>query len=226
MQRCTPKWLLSAGFVGITLCLNGCTPGGSAGYARGRRVANPAEVASPLSSQSPRPELLAGINSIEIAKPSIASSTAQVSIDPADAQRIIEQVARETMTLKISMEGAPVTGASTRRGAGSGSADAVLHTELLRFEQRQGSAIGGEPAVISFRMSIKAAQSGAEVWAAQYFFRQEALSENLLKINQRVGEGGLGAGWRSASDVFQKGVSAALQDFNNRRELRYLAAAR
>jgi hypothetical protein len=226
MRECTSRWLLSAGLVGITLCFYGCAPGSSPGHARSRRAGNPAEVASPLTSSAPRPELLAGINSIEIARPSVASSTGQVSIDPADAQRMIEQVARETMTLKISMQGTSTSGTNTRKAGAGTMADAVLHTELLRFEERQGSAIGGEPAVISFRMSMKASPSGPEVWGAQYFFRQEALSENLLKINQRVGKGGLGAGWRSASDVFQKGVSLALQDFSTQREQRYLASGR
>jgi hypothetical protein len=106
------------------------------------------------------------------------------------------------------------------------AADAVLHTELLRFEERQGSAIGGEPAVISFKMTMKTGASGVEVWSAQYFFRQEALSENLLRINERIGKDGLGAGWRSANDVFQRGVSAALQDFSSQRERRYLVSSR
>jgi hypothetical protein len=105
-------------------------------------------------------------------------------------------------------------------------ADAVLKTELLRFEDRQGSAVGGDPAIVSFRMTLQAVPSGAEVWGAQYFYRQEAVSENLLRIKERIGPAGLGAGWRSAQDLFQRGVQEALQDFSNRREQRFLVTDR
>jgi hypothetical protein len=140
---------------------------------------------------------------------------------------MVEQVARETMTLKVSTTGA--SSAAGRRGdpsKGSAAADAVLVTELLRFEERQGSAIGGEPAVVSFRMSLRAAPAGTEVWGAQYFYRQEAVSENLLRLNERVGSSGYGAGWRSANELFKRGVGAALQDFNNQREKRFLTSSR
>jgi len=179
-----------------------------------------------LTSQVVRPELLAGINSLEIAKPTIEAPTGAVSIQPEDAQRMIEQVARETLTLKIATLSRGVSASGEQPQAGRFSPDAVLRTELLRFEERQGSAIGGEPAVISFKMSLRAIPSGVEVWTAQYFFRQEALSENLLRINERLGKEGMGAGWRSAHDVFQRGVSTALQDFSNQREQRYLVSNR
>jgi len=226
MQQRMQGWLVSAVVVCISLDLSGCSQIGTGGQQRARRAINPVEVSPPLTSHSARPELLAGINSIEIAKPSITSSTGSVAIEPADAQRMIEQTARETMTLKISTPGSSEGAATMRRAAGKSSTDAVLYTDLLRFEERQGSAVGGDPAVVSFKMSMRTVPTGLEVWSAQYFFRQEALSENLLRINERLGKGGLGAGWRSAHDVFQKGVSAALQDFNNQREQRYLVSSR
>jgi hypothetical protein len=130
------------------------------------------------------------------------------------------------MTLKIVSENVLGVNSSARRPGKAVNTDAVLHTDLLRFEQRQGSAIGGEPAVVSFRMSMKTVPAGVEVWSAQYFLRQEALSENLLRINERVGRDGLGAGWSSADDVFKKGVSLALRDFSTQRERRFLVSSR
>jgi hypothetical protein len=224
MQQAIRRTVTSAVAISLTFCATSCSYTGSGAHSKSRRAGNPAEVASPLTTQAVRPELLAGINSLEITQPSVTSSTGTVAIEPSDAQRMIEQVARETMTLKIvSQAGATST---TKRLAKGATTDAVLHTDLLRFEQRQGSAIGGEPAVISFRMSMRTVPAGVEVWSAQYFLRQEALSENLLRINERVGKDGLGAGWRSAGDVFKKGVSLALQDFSSQRERRFLVSSR
>jgi hypothetical protein len=141
---------------------------------------------------------------------------------------MVEQTARETMTLKVSRS--DIRPSDDQRGAlrssARGDVDAVLRTELLRFEERQGSAVGGEPAVVSFKMSMQTVPSGTEVWSAQYFYRQEALSENLLRINERVGTSGYGAGWRSAHELFKRGVATALQDFNNQRERQFLSSGR
>jgi hypothetical protein len=141
---------------------------------------------------------------------------------------MVEQAARETMTLKVSRGDQRGRDAqrATSRNVSSAEVDAVLLTELLRFEERQGSAVGGEPAVVSFRMSIQAVPSGAEVWSAQYFYRQEAVSENLLRINERVGSAGYGAGWKSAHELFKRGLTTALQDFNNQRERLFLSTGR
>jgi hypothetical protein len=171
---------------------------------------------------------LRGINSIEISRPSVPSGAGPVGIAPDDAMRLVEQAARETMTLKVSRADARSKDDQrvALRSSTRGDVDAVLLTELLRFEERQGSAVGGEPAVVSFRMTMQAVPSGTEVWSAQYFYRQEALSENLLRINERVGSAGYGAGWRSAQELFKRGLSTALQDFNNQRERQFLSTGR
>jgi hypothetical protein len=64
------------------------------------------------------------------------------------------------------------------------------------------------------------------MWSAQYFLKQEAVSENLLRLGERVGPSGLGVGWRRAQEVFEKGVSAALTDLNSQREKQFLAKDR
>jgi hypothetical protein len=210
--------------VAMTACMNVSSKGSS----QLRRVANPTEIAAPLTSHSAHPELLPSINSIQIAKPVVVSSSGHVQISADDAQALIEQVARETMTLKIVGASSP---ALKGKGAAEGNrtstkADAELVTEVLRYEDRSGSAIGGEPAVISFRMAVKSLPGGQEVWGGQYFYKQEALSENLLKIGERMGKNGLGAGWRTAHDIFRIGVSTALGDFSAKREQRFMAATR
>jgi hypothetical protein len=173
-------------------------------------------VASPLSTQLLDSAQLAAVNSIRIEAPSLNKLGTPVSLTSDEAGVIIERIARETMTLKV-------IGASRGAKTTPMSADAVLRTEILRFDERQGSALGGEPAVISFRMILETAGRRSPIWSAQYFLKQEAVSENLLRIGERVGASGLGAGWRSASEVFEKGVSAALTDFNSQREGQFLA---
>lgn len=206
-------------------CVLGCAMSSAGGGAsRGRTVGGSGDVVPRLVARAERPEMLSSVHSIEIGLPSVPNSGGVVSVSPELAQDAIERTARETMTLEIrNQRGAARPGS---RPISSRVADAVLKTELLRFEDRQGSAVGGDPAVVSFRMSMQAVPSGSEIWGAQYFYRQEAVSENLLRLNERVGPSGYGAGWRTAQELFERGVREALQDFNNRREQRFLASTR
>jgi hypothetical protein len=211
-------------FSGV-LCMLGCAlPSTVARPARERGVAGGGEVVPRLVARAERPELLSSVNSIEIVLPTVPNSGGVVTVSPELARDTIERTARETMTLDIRNQRLVARAGS--RPVHDRGADAVLETELLRFEDRAGSSVGGDPAVISFRMSMLAVPSGKEIWGAQYFYRQEAVSENLLRLNERVGAAGYGAGWRSAQELFERGVREALQDFNNRREQRFLAAAR
>jgi hypothetical protein len=211
----------------FTLFSVGVVGCGSYGGARGSRLdskINPITARSPLTTQTTSAARLAGVNSVELAIPSIQSSSSVGVLGPVEARDIIERAARETMTLKISVASDRV-GSATSTGARrfvTTDSDAVLNTEILRFEERQGSAIGGEPAVVSFRMTLRD-RVGAELWSASYFLKQEALSENLLRIKERVGPDGLGAGWRSAHYVFQRGVESALKDLNTQRERQFLS---
>ncbi len=179
-------------------------------------LTNRGVVASPLTAQLHNSAQLAGVNSIKIEPPSFSNSGNPISLTSDEAAIIIERIARETMTLKV-------VGASRGAKNSATPADAVLRTEILRFDERQGSAVGGEPAVVSFRMSLQGSVQRGPIWSAQYFLKQEAVSENLLRLGERVGASGLGAGWRSASEVFEKGVSAALTNLNSQREGQFLA---
>jgi hypothetical protein len=180
-----------------------------------------AVVASPLTSQVVDSSALAAVNSIAIARPSFMYANVQGEISADDASGFIERIAREKMTLKIL--GAPRGTTSGAGSEGAAPADAVLRTEILRFDQRQGSAFGGEPAVVSFRMNLESRGKHTPMWSAQYFLRQEAVSENLLLLGERVGPSGLGAGWKSAYEVFERGVGVALADLNAQRERQFLA---
>lgn len=202
----------------LTVALaSGCMSANRSHDGRGASgLTNRSVVASPLTAQLLNSAQLAGVNSIKIEPPSFSNSGNPISLTSDEAAIIIERIARETMTLKV-------VGASRGAKNSATPADAVLRTEILRFDERQGSAVGGEPAVVSFRMSLQGSVQRGPIWSAQYFLKQEAVSENLLRLGERVGASGLGAGWRSASEVFEKGVSAALTNLNSQREGQFLA---
>ena len=175
-------------------------------------------VASPLVASAPRGDLLKGINSIEIETPTLPGNSSRM-LSHEEVRAMITRTAREVMTLKI-------VDAGDRRDQGSKKADGVLRTEIVQFQDRQGSAIGGEPATVSFRMSVVSSPEKQTVWDAQYFYRQEPLSENLLKLGDRLGAAGSGAGWVSGHGLLQRGISAAIEDFNRRREQQFLVTSR
>ncbi|MEY4701295.1 MAG: hypothetical protein RL326_1482 [Pseudomonadota bacterium] len=175
-------------------------------------------VVSPLIVGATRGDLLKGINSIEIAVPILPGNSARV-LSHDEVRAMLARTAREVMTLKIVDSG-------DRRDQAAAKADGLLRTEIVQFQDRQGSAIGGEPATVSFRMSVVSSPGKEPVWDAQYFYRQEPLSDNLLKLGDRLGSAGSGAGWVSGHELLQRGISAAIEDFNRRREQQFLLATR
>jgi hypothetical protein len=160
-----------------------------------------------LRSQVVDPVGLGSVNGIKIDRPVLSSNAKLTRFSLIDAHQIVQRIASETMTLKIVEAG----------GVGEGG-EAVLKTEILRLDERQGSSFGGEPAVVSFKMRLESSTKARLLWSAQYFLRQEAVSENLLRLGERVGPGGLGAGWVSAREVFESGVIESLVDLNSKRE--------
>lgn len=184
-------------------------------------------VASPLVAKVERPDLLREVSSLEIAVPVIEADASRGGLSQDQVQAEIRRAAEEIMTLKLSVARASKAGA--RAGAVSEAAkhgSAVLKTEVARYRERQGSAIGGEPAALSFKMQVVTPASGEVIWSGQYFYQQEPLTENLLKLNDRVGSSGTGAGWISGSALLQRGVRVALQDFNRARENQFVVAGR
>ncbi len=209
---------------GFLICLlaAGCAltdrtrPSGDSNLVNERGVVAPSLTANVMDSGA-----LAAVNSIAIARPAFVDAEAQGGLSADDVSTVIERIAREKMTLKVV---AAPRGAKVKAGGElTTQADAVLRTEILRFDKRQGSAFGGEPATVSFRMNLESRAKGKPMWSAQYFLRQEAVSENLLRLSERVGSAGLGAGWKSAHEVFERGVAAALADLNSKREAQFLA---
>jgi hypothetical protein len=223
MGRCF-KHAVKIGLVLLMVAHSAACHGGSG--RRGRSLSETREekalatqpVVSPLTVNVTHGALLKGINSLEIATPVLPGNAAR-SLSHEEVRAMVTRTARETMTLKI-------FDSVDRRGADGAKVDGVLRTEIIQFHERQGSEIGGEPATVSFRMSIVSAIDKRTVWDAHYFYRQEPLSDNLLKLGERLGSSGTGAGWVSGHSILQRGVIAAIEDFNRRREQQFLVTMR
>jgi hypothetical protein len=222
--------------IGSGVLLGGCTsnhaPRSAASAAK-----RAAQVVSPLTLSVERPEKLTSINCVAVARPVFVRAVEDRTLSEESIEAVIERVADEVLSLKVvtsqsmlskgDRSGALIApdssvGLSTLRERG---VDAVLMTELSDFKDRSGSSIGGDPATVSFVMTIKSTDGGAVIWRAHYFYRQEALSENLLKLGDRLGSGGTGAGWVTGRAIFERGVDMALRDFGSRREALFLSAS-
>lgn len=93
--------------------------------------------------------------------------------------------------------------------------DAVLVTSINQFTERQGSRVGVlEPAQVSFSMHLLRVSDGHEVWNASYHYKDQALSDNLFKIKDKL-EDHSGPGWRKAEDVLVSGYAKALQSLSD-----------
>lgn len=171
-------------------------------------------VVSPLSTQVTDPKQLLSINSLLVERPAFTGASSS-GLSEDGLFSVVREVADETLSMKVvESEG------SGRRGSPP-KADGVLKTEIIALEDLRGSTVGGDPAKVAFRMTVSPTTGGGPVWQAHYFYHQEPLADNWLKLGQRVGKDGSGAGWASAESLFRKGVTLSLQDFNSRRDAQF-----
>lgn len=203
----------------LTLCMTAslallaaCAPqaGRSGSSSSSRNSGSVSPVVAPLTVKVPNPSRLTSISALRVLPPTLSASVSDAAITVKGLQEVIEARADEALTMKVvSAEGAAKT-------------DAELKTEVLTYRERKGSAIGGEPATVAFLMTLSRSSDGAVVWQANYFYQQEALSDNWLKIGQRFGSNGTGAGWVSAQELFQRGVMGAFEDLAARRDEQFV----
>ena len=195
--------------VGVMCALVACAPKGT------RESSNPTSrriVVSPLSVQVDDPKLLLSVNSISIEKPSFRG-VVHSNASEDGLLVVVREVAEETLSMKV-------VGPSTTVG-GAGQADSILRTEVVTMDDLRGSSVGGEPARVAFRMGIYAGPTQRPVWQANFVYQQEAMAENLLKLGDRLGREGSGAGWITAQEIFKRGVTQSLEDFNRRRDSQF-----
>lgn len=205
------KRVVTAVVVASVMVAAGCSPGGSRDSHSG---SSKGIVVSPLSTQVGDPRLLLSINSLRVDKP-VFTGASRTGLSEDGLLSVVREVADETLSMKI------VDSEDAARPTPRSKADGVLKTEILALEDLKGSSVGGDPAKVAFRMSVSPTAGGAPVWQAHYFYHQEPLADNWLKIGERVGRDGSGAGWASAETLFRRGVTASLQDFNSRRDAQF-----
>ncbi|MBN8549169.1 MAG: hypothetical protein J0M12_07650 [Deltaproteobacteria bacterium] len=207
--------------IAIVFC-GACQRGGSDVPAHAFVVPN-------LLAQSEMPRDLLKINSLAVLPAQISPQVQYPEGWESTVTQELNQAAREQLDLSLIAESdvqsafksAPVRQPlspeeATKLGKRLG-ADGLLSTTILHYVKRVGSAVGATtPAGVDFSMSLIRASDGKEVWAASYHFQDEALSENLFKVKERMNDG-QGPGWRRADDLMAGGFRSALSDLSTKR---------
>lgn len=115
----------------------------------------------------------------------------------------------------------PISSKQAAELARSHGADAVLVTRLHDFVERSGSKVGvTQPARVSFSMEMLSAATGLPLWEASYHFKDQALSDNLFRIEDRL-QKGEAPHWRAAADLLSDGLRLASRDFSRRRSAQF-----
>ena len=195
------------------------------------------QLASPLSVVVADPAALASVNALLVSAPSVAGEARSAKLDSKSFQDLVEDAANRELDLAVYgsewldlnhiVDTSPgAISAGNRAALQKAGINGVLNTELTHYSDRIGSALGGEPAAVGFRMTITRLTDSKELWQGTYYLRQEALTDNLFKICQKFGSEGTGAGWTSGSELLQRGASMALKDFGQRRFAAFMPATR
>ena len=184
-----------------------------------RNVVTPALVA-----EAKAPKELLGINSVLIAEPTYDARARALEQSRSRVISELQQAAREQADMQIVDNPDSRTALASVEGddrarlvAKKFGADAILQTTILRFVERQGSAVGAtQPAGVDFSMRLVRSSDGKVVWSASYHFQDAFLSENLFKAQQRFSPEA-GAGWRSAGDLLAEGFRSAFNQLSTQR---------
>jgi hypothetical protein len=190
---------------------------------------------TPLSVRVPEATQLATIASVLVLPPVFSNSGQDASSTVVRTVERLESIAQRELTVTVfgrrwveeSPERARLVGEIGRTPSLAAlqrhGVDAILRTELTSFVERRGSSVGGEPASVSFVMTLVRSADARELWQGTYSYSQTPLSDNLLQLGDVVGQKRRGPGWSSGSEIFEAGVSSALRDLNTRREHQFLA---
>jgi hypothetical protein len=84
-------------------------------------------------------------------------------------------------------------------------ADAVLTTEITRWVEREGEALGSpRPAAVGIRVSLRGAPAGERLWDGEFDRTQQAFLENVLLTPRYPGGG---TRWLTAEEFAQFAAS-------------------
>jgi len=115
--------------------------------------------------------------------------------------------------------------AAVMEQANEQGSDGVILFRLNIFQEREGSRLGAQSgAHVQFVATLKETQSGREVWVANYSYRDQAVTDNLLALrNKMESSPGQGAGWREAREIFRAGIEQAFKNLNSARQREFEA---
>ena len=174
-----------------------------------------------LATVAPNLMRLRRVQSVLVTYPTSSAGVERLAVPESEAYAVFLQAAQEILSIKT-YEDPQVAG---RRGVGvrEEASDAVLSLDLIRMREREGSKLGGQPAVVSFRMILSSSNSGDVLWKTQFFYRQVQASEDVLSWGRGSAPSTASfRGFKSAIDIFREGVHLALADLSARREEQFL----
>lgn len=88
--------------------------------------------------------------------------------------------------------------------------DGVMLTTIRRYKEREGSELAVDaPASINFKISLRHAESGSVLWAADYRETQESLLSNLFSFSKMQKRG---FKWISAEQLLEQGLKERLAE--------------
>ncbi len=174
-----------------------------------------------LATVVSNPMRLRGVQSVLVAYPTSSAGVERLAVPESEAYGVFFRAVQEVLSVKTYED--PLVAGKRGATAREEPSDAVLSLDLIRMREREGSKLGGQPAVVSFRMVLSSSQSGEVLWKTQFFYRQVQASEDVLSW----GRGGAPStasinGFKSAIDIFREGVHIALADLSARREEQFL----
>jgi hypothetical protein len=95
--------------------------------------------------------------------------------------------------------------------------DAKLITKIIRYINRQGSALGSErPAEIDLVMMLVRISDGKTIWSSSYYYKDKALSENLFRIGDKLTDRN-GPQFKNAKELLIAAYHSAIEDLSSRR---------
>ncbi len=179
-----------------------------------------------LESQIRGEEDLLTVNSILVLPVEFDTQARSFQSDRKRFDSRLETAARAELAVQV-IAGQKVAEHLQRTGSSAGqniaasgksfNADAVLTTTINTFTERQGTRFAADKgAGVDFTMALYRVRDGKAVWTANYHFKDQALTDNILNIRDRFGSGG-SAGWQDADQVLEKGFASAFADFSQRR---------
>lgn len=99
-------------------------------------------------------------------------------------------------------------------------ADSILITSVQQYTERIGTAAAAEQgARVAFTFNLQHVATGESIWKASYVFKDQALTDNILRFGERVKEVKQDgrSGWWSARELFSRGAKQLMIRLNNDR---------